>query len=218
MRRARAGRSTTTRRCRRARPPRRDCAASIAARAPESRMRSHHRRQALAEIGSGCPPHSFICLMAVASSSVECQRALGRRAWQHLQRHVDEHAERARASRPARARRRSRRRSSSRGRRSDSSRHGRRSAGAEDEVAHRPGRRRARGPASPAAIAAADGGARPEVRRLERQHLLAFVQCGLEFRQRRAAAHRDDQFGRLVVDDAACSRADRATRRGSALP
>ena len=39
--------------------------------------------------------------------------------------------------------------------------------------------------------------------RLEGQHLAVLFQQGLDFGQRRAGARRQDQFGGIVVDDAA---------------
>ena len=46
----------------------------------------------------------------------------------------------------------------------------------------------------------------PEMRRLEGQHLTVGGQLGLQIGQRRAGAHRDDEFGRVIVDDAAIRR------------
>src|SRR5687767_4508928 len=50
--------------------------------------------------------------------------------------------------------------------------------------------------------AAAERGGGAEMRRLERQALAVRLQCALKLGERRAAARRHDQLGRLVIDDA----------------
>ncbi|PMQ14640.1 hypothetical protein JaAD80_19830 [Janthinobacterium sp. AD80] len=73
--------------------------------------------------------------------------------------------------------------------------------GAQHEVTHG-ARAGAARPGQGARHDTANGGARAEVRRLERQHLVARGQHRLDFGQRRAAAGRDHQLRRFIVDDA----------------
>ena len=161
--------------------------------------------QALAEIGSGWPAQRFIGSIARACVHLEPQRGFGRRPRQHLERHFERSARACRASRRAGARRRSRRRSSSPGRRTAApapravDQHH-----AEHEVAQRAGSSRAAGPDRPAAT-------QPPSVALGRRNAAARTAsiwpsaraASLRLRERRAAARRDHQLGRLVGDDAA---------------
>ena len=75
-----------------------------------------------------------------------------------------------------------------------------------------------RGPERPAATHAADGGSAAEGRRLEGQELASRRQRRFDFGQRRAAARGDDQFGRLVADDAAvAARIEHLARQRAAV-
>jgi hypothetical protein len=74
--------------------------------------------------------------------------------------------------------------------------------GAEHEVACRARRMTAR-TSNASRNAAVERGLRAEVRRLESKHLVVFGKHRFDFEERRAGARRDDQFGRIVGDDAA---------------
>ena len=63
-------------------------------------------------------------------------------------------------------------------------------------------RARASRPGKSSAYRAADSCSRSEMRRLEREHLIMVCQQGLDLRQRRTAARRNDEFARFVFDDA----------------
>ncbi len=75
-------------------------------------------------------------------------------------------------------------------------------ARAQHEIAHGAGGHAAR-PGQAGGHATAQRRARPEMRRLESQHLAVLGQRRLELGQRRTRARRHHQFRRLVADDAA---------------
>ena len=158
--------------------------------------------QALAEIGSGWPPHSFELAYRRGFVHFEAQRALGYRTRQYLQRNVDQHSERAERAR-------------------ENARH----VVTGDVLHHAPAKRKHVAAAVDDARAenevtyrscrdttwagdaggdgTADGGRRAEVRRFERQHLIVLGERRFELDQCRAGPDGDDEFGRRVIDDAA---------------
>ena len=75
---------------------------------------------------------------------------------------------------------------------------------AEHEIARRAGCGAARS-GDAGGDAAAEGGQRSEVRRLEGEHLVVIGECGFDFQQGRARTRGDNQFRRIVRDDAAIS-------------
>ena len=194
-------------------------AARTAGSAPDRRTQACPCHQAAADSGSGLGRPLVEGCDRGGRRQLEAQGCLGARPRQHLERHLGDDAEDARASRTAGARHRSRRRSSSPGRRSAARSPLPRRAGAYPARSRAPRRRTCaaarRGPRRSRRRAS---DRRPKAGRLEGQELATLGQRAPRSRDSGVPQRaRDHELGGLVVDDAAVGSASSSTSPASAL-